>query len=35
IVLTWDGKTPIMQWTERIQERAVYADVAVDSCGRL
>ncbi|GJT07279.1 G-type lectin S-receptor-like serine/threonine-protein kinase [Tanacetum coccineum] len=34
IVLTWDGKTLIMHWIKRIQEWAVYADVAVDSCGR-
>ncbi|GJX24734.1 hypothetical protein Tco_0231030 [Tanacetum coccineum] len=34
IVLTWDGKTLTMHWIERIQERAVYADVVVDSCGR-
>ena len=33
-VLTWDGKTLIMHWIERIQEWAVYADVAVDSCDR-
>nr|GEU67964.1 hypothetical protein [Tanacetum cinerariifolium] len=34
IVLTSDGKTLIMHWIERIQEWAVYADLAVDSCGR-
>nr|GEV21142.1 G-type lectin S-receptor-like serine/threonine-protein kinase At4g27290 [Tanacetum cinerariifolium] len=34
IVLTRDGKTLIMHWIERIQEWAVYADLAVDSCGR-
>ncbi|GKD34401.1 G-type lectin S-receptor-like serine/threonine-protein kinase [Tanacetum coccineum] len=34
IVLTWDGKTLIMHWIERILEWAVYADLAVDSCGR-
>ncbi|GJU49503.1 G-type lectin S-receptor-like serine/threonine-protein kinase [Tanacetum coccineum] len=34
IVLTRDGKTLIMHWIERIQDWAVYADLAVDSCGR-
>lgn len=34
IVLTWDGKTLIMHWIERIQEWAVYGDLVVDSCGR-
>ncbi|KAK9064111.1 hypothetical protein SSX86_017983 [Deinandra increscens subsp. villosa] len=34
IVLTWDGKTLIMHWIERIQEWIVYADVEVDGCGR-
>ncbi|XP_071732897.1 G-type lectin S-receptor-like serine/threonine-protein kinase At4g27290 isoform X2 [Rutidosis leptorrhynchoides] len=35
IVLTWDGKTLILHWIERTQEWLEYADVSVDSCGRL
>ncbi|XP_071732905.1 G-type lectin S-receptor-like serine/threonine-protein kinase At4g27290 isoform X2 [Rutidosis leptorrhynchoides] len=34
VVLTWEGKTEILHWIERIQEWLVYADASVDSCGR-
>ncbi|KAI3817673.1 hypothetical protein L1987_11469 [Smallanthus sonchifolius] len=32
LVLTWDGRTRIMQWIERIQEWIVYGDFKVDNC---
>ncbi|KAI3731013.1 hypothetical protein L1987_62196 [Smallanthus sonchifolius] len=32
VVLTWDGKTQILQWIERIQDWIVYGDLKVDNC---
>ncbi|KAJ0505280.1 putative protein kinase RLK-Pelle-DLSV family [Helianthus annuus] len=34
IVLTWDGKTQILQWIERIKDWIVYAETFVDTCDR-
>ncbi|XP_071732903.1 G-type lectin S-receptor-like serine/threonine-protein kinase At4g27290 isoform X2 [Rutidosis leptorrhynchoides] len=34
VVLTWEGKTLVLHWIERIQEWVVYGDASVDSCGR-
>ncbi|KAI3816074.1 hypothetical protein L1987_15761 [Smallanthus sonchifolius] len=34
VVLTWDGKTLILQWIERTQDWIVYANAAVDTCDR-
>ncbi|XP_076961023.1 G-type lectin S-receptor-like serine/threonine-protein kinase At4g27290 [Bidens hawaiensis] len=33
-VLTYDGKTQILQWIERIQDWIVYGDLKVDVCDR-
>ncbi|KAD2804887.1 hypothetical protein E3N88_38264 [Mikania micrantha] len=32
LVLTWDGRTRIMHWVERIQDWIVYGDLKVDNC---
>ncbi|KAL8257715.1 hypothetical protein R6Q59_029756 [Mikania micrantha] len=32
IVLTWDGRTRILHWVERIQDWIVYGDLKVDNC---
>ncbi|KAJ0764214.1 putative protein kinase RLK-Pelle-DLSV family [Helianthus annuus] len=32
IVLTWDGRTQILHWIERIQDWIVYGDYKVDIC---
>ncbi|XP_022010944.2 G-type lectin S-receptor-like serine/threonine-protein kinase At4g27290 isoform X1 [Helianthus annuus] len=34
VVLTWDGKTLILQWIERIKDWMVYANAEVDTCDR-
>ncbi|KAM0062531.1 putative protein kinase RLK-Pelle-DLSV family [Helianthus debilis subsp. tardiflorus] len=34
IVLTWDGKTLLLHWIERIQDWIVYAESEVDNCDR-
>ncbi|KAD0592082.1 hypothetical protein E3N88_44007 [Mikania micrantha] len=34
VVLTWDGKTKILQWIERIKDWITYAETLVDSCDR-
>ncbi|KAJ0745030.1 putative protein kinase RLK-Pelle-DLSV family [Helianthus annuus] len=34
VVLTWDGKTLILQWIERIKDWIVYANADVDTCDR-
>ncbi|XP_035842873.1 G-type lectin S-receptor-like serine/threonine-protein kinase At4g27290 [Helianthus annuus] len=34
IVLTYDGKTQIFHWNERIQDWIMYGDLKVDSCDR-
>ncbi|KAJ0699330.1 putative protein kinase RLK-Pelle-DLSV family [Helianthus annuus] len=34
VVLTWDGKTLILQWIERIKDWIVYANAVVDICDR-
>ncbi|KAI3695890.1 hypothetical protein L1987_78893 [Smallanthus sonchifolius] len=34
VVVTWDGKTRILQWIERIKDWFVYADTFVDTCDR-
>ncbi|XP_024989780.1 G-type lectin S-receptor-like serine/threonine-protein kinase At4g27290 [Cynara cardunculus var. scolymus] len=34
MVLTWDGKTLILHWIDRIQNWVVYDDIAADACGR-
>ncbi|KAD2804883.1 hypothetical protein E3N88_38260 [Mikania micrantha] len=32
LVLTWDGRTRILHWVERIQDWIVYGDLKVDNC---
>ncbi|KAJ0764209.1 putative non-specific serine/threonine protein kinase [Helianthus annuus] len=32
VVLTWDGRTRIFHWIERIQDWIVYGDLNVDNC---
>ncbi|KAI3805175.1 hypothetical protein L1987_27303 [Smallanthus sonchifolius] len=34
VVLTWDGKTLLLHWIERLKDWVVYADIIVDSCAR-
>ncbi|XP_035836093.1 G-type lectin S-receptor-like serine/threonine-protein kinase At4g27290 [Helianthus annuus] len=34
IVVTWDGKSSILQWIERIKDWIVYANAEVDTCDR-
>ncbi|MFS7994467.1 putative protein kinase RLK-Pelle-DLSV family [Helianthus anomalus] len=34
VVLTWDGKTLLLQWIERIKDWIVYANADVDTCDR-
>ncbi|KAI3731017.1 hypothetical protein L1987_62200 [Smallanthus sonchifolius] len=32
LILTWDGRTKIMHWIDRIQDWIVYGDLKVDNC---
>ncbi|KAJ0489440.1 putative protein kinase RLK-Pelle-DLSV family [Helianthus annuus] len=34
MVLTWDGKTLVLQWIERIKDWIVYATADIDTCDR-
>ncbi|KAJ0725590.1 putative protein kinase RLK-Pelle-DLSV family [Helianthus annuus] len=34
VVLTWDGKTLLLQWIERIKDWIVYANALIDTCDR-
>ncbi|KAK9059754.1 hypothetical protein SSX86_020458 [Deinandra increscens subsp. villosa] len=32
VILTWDGRTPILQWVERIKDWVVYTESLTDTC---